>query len=338
MKRDKSLDFIRAFATCLIVTFHFFNFCNQTDSIFYGYANGGWGSVGTTLFFLLSGYALYMKHPVVFNIKNFYKKRWASIYPMFYLAFLLAYFIHAFRGSGFTYGGSFLRLIFTLLGIDSYLGFYSIESYHLVAEWFTTIIILIYLLYPLLVWLFARWRKAVTAILLLVYLLNLQFDLFAVTDDANLITGLYCFWIGMLLCAYHEKLSAYRKPLTVISLVFILLIVFVKLPWQSLLWKNLLGISLFLFLQQSSGLLLRIPGFSFCSEKISKYSYAIYLIHHFIINEFCMQINGYMPGVHTTLFLYAATLYVIFLFAYILYQFHAARRAFHIMNTKKTPG
>lgn len=335
MKRNTSLDFIRAFATFLIVTFHFAYFGNQTDSILFGYANGGWGSVGTTLFFLLSGYVLYAKYPVISDIKTFYKKRFLAIFPMFYIAFIFAYFLHSLSGHGFTYGGSPFRLIFTFLGIDSYLGFYSINSYHLVAEWFTAIIIILYLLYPLLCKLFAQKRTLTTFVILLLYLFNLQFDVFAVPDDANLITGLFCFWMGMLFRqAFSEKVSTneekvsclirFRRWIPVFSLPLVLLIIFVKLPWQSLLWKNLLGISLFLLLHETAGFFLRIPGVSFCSNKLSKYSYAIYLIHHFIINDFYTIIKSYMPTRHTTLFLYFALIYLIFICAYSIYQIHAA--------------
>ena len=335
MKRNTSLDFIRAFATFLIVTFHFAYFGNQTDSILFGYANGGWGSVGTTLFFLLSGYVLYVKYPVISNITTFYKKRFLAIFPMFYIAFGFAYLLHSMNGYGFTYGGSPLRFVFTLLGIDSYLGFYSINSYHLVAEWFTAIIIILYLLYPLLCKLFAKKRTLTTAAILLLYLLNLQFDFFIVPDDANLITGLFCFWIGMLLgrtfsqnvSTKEENVSClirFRKWIPVFSLALALLIIFVKLPWQSLLWKNLLGISLFLMLHETAGFFLRIPGISFCSNKLSKYSYAIYLIHHFIINDFYPLIKSYMPTRHTTLFLYFALIYLICICAYSIYQINAA--------------
>lgn len=336
MKRNTSLDFIRAFATFLIVTFHFAYFGNQTDSILFGYANGGWGSVGTTLFFLLSGYVLYAKYPIISNVKTFYKKRFLSIYPMFYLAFLFAYILHAFRGYGLTYGGSPLRLVFTLFGVDSYLGFYSIKSYHLVAEWFTTIIILLYMLYPVLVRLFAKKRTLTTVVILLLYLFNLQFDFFIVPDDANIITGLFCFWLGMLFGKIFTHTEAFesgvkpsfllrfRKWIPIFSLLLAFLIMFVKLPWQPLLWKNLLGISLFLFLHEIAHLLLRIPGVSFFSEKLSKYSYAVYLIHHFIINDFYTLIKSYMPDRHTTLFLYFALVYLICICAYSIYQIHAA--------------
>lgn len=325
MKRNTSLDLIRAFATFLIVTFHFAYFGNQTDSILFGYANGGWGSVGTTMFFLLSGYVLHAKYPDITDLKSFYKKRFLAIYPMFYVAFLFAYLLHSMIGYGFTYGGSPIRLIFTVLGIDSYLGFYSIQSYHLVAEWFTAVIIILYLLYPLLAKLFAKkqTRIAATVIILSLYLLNLQFDFFVVPDDANVLTGLFCFWMGMLFAELLPKLS-FRTWIPWCSLALAVLIIFVKLPWQSLLWKNLLGISLFLLLHETAHFLLRIPGVSFLSTKISKYSYAIYLVHHFIINDLYIPIESYMPNQHTTLFTYFALVYIILLAAYSVYQINAA--------------
>ncbi len=39
--------------------------------------------------------------------------------------------------------------MFTLLGCDSFVGFYEIPSYALVGEWFTAVIVIIYLRYPI---------------------------------------------------------------------------------------------------------------------------------------------------------------------------------------------
>ena len=61
MRRDCRLDFIRAAAILMIFTFHFCCTIGGTG-IFYGYASGGWGSVGTTMFFIFSGFLLGKKY------------------------------------------------------------------------------------------------------------------------------------------------------------------------------------------------------------------------------------------------------------------------------------
>ena len=75
MKRDVSLSLIRIVAIWMIVTFHF---CCGTEKLvgspFYGYANGGWGSVGTTIFFILSGYLFRLCHKEIPNVGQFYRK------------------------------------------------------------------------------------------------------------------------------------------------------------------------------------------------------------------------------------------------------------------------
>lgn len=282
MKRDSRLDLIRSVAILMIFTFHFCCTIGNTG-IWYGYANGGWGSVGTTMFFVLSGFLLGNKYHGKFSVKDFYLKRWISIFPLFYLTFAVAFLVNGLTTGNWRYGGSVWRIVFTLLGCDNYLSFYGVPTYALVGEWFTAVIVIIYLIYPLLYWLDKKSAVAGSVLVYGLYFLNLAVDWFQVVDDANPITGIAMFWTGMMLARHAGDME--NKWLFAPELALTALIVVVKLPGNALLWKNMLGCMVFGMLFLCGGLLEGAPGGARAFAVISKYSYAAYLCHHFILSR-----------------------------------------------------
>ena len=87
-------DFLRALCTLGVVTYHFsctliYYNINCNPHILYRFANGNWGLVFVTMFFMLSGALLYKNNSTIMSYKSFYVKRWKSIFPMFYMAFLI---------------------------------------------------------------------------------------------------------------------------------------------------------------------------------------------------------------------------------------------------------
>lgn len=317
MKRDHRLDVIRTVAIFMIFTFHFCGAIGNTG-IFYGYANGGWGSVGTTMFFVLSGFLLRKKYHGKIFIAEFYKKRWLSIFPLFYLTFAVAFLVNGFTSGVWNYGGEWWRLVFTLLGCDNYLGFYGITSYALVGEWFTAIITVVYLLYPLLNILSRKSRLWGSILIYGLYFLNLYVDWFRVVDDANPITGVAMFWTGMLAAEYADKMK--HRYWLIPEAVMTVLILFVKLPGNALLWKNMLACMIFGMLFIISEYLENIPvGIKGCAL-VSKYSYSVYLCHHFILNRGIAFMGSRFTGRFGMVGLYTVCLIVTAVVSVVLYQ------------------
>lgn len=317
MKRDVRLDVIRTVAIFMIFTFHFCSAIGNTG-IFYGYANGGWGSVGTTIFFLLSGFLLGKRYREKISLKKFYWKRWLSIFPLFYLTFAAAFIVNGITAGNWRYGGSLWRLIFTILGCDNYLGFYGISSYAIVGEWFTAVIVIVYIVYPFLHYLSEKSRLWGSVLVYGLYFLNLGVDWFQVVDDANPITGIAMFWTGMLFAEYAEKIS--YKWLALPKLAVAALILFVKLPGNPLLWKNMLGFMIFGILYVCAGCFEKAPlaakGFSY----VSMYSYAAYLCHHYIIFQMLPVAGRVYTGRLQTLVWYMLCFVVTALVSFVLYQ------------------
>lgn len=159
-KRIVSMDVIRIFA-CLCVTMVHFNasvsgyngtfvYPNSLIPNFYVDKRVYLGSMGVSLFFMLSGASLMLTYKKG-NLLGFYKKRALNVYPMFWLAFALATMIDFMRFKGMA-GGKPWMMVFSLAGLDgnlAVLGLIPFDFYK-VGEWFLGCLIVIYLFFPLL--------------------------------------------------------------------------------------------------------------------------------------------------------------------------------------------
>ena len=151
MREKKNyLDILRILAIFMVFHYHFVLILGQYGLLF-GFKNGDWGCVGTTLFFLISGNCLARNYGEKLEIKSFYVKRWLAIFPAFYLCYILVFLGHrVILQNPVLEDVEPWRMIFTVLGVDNYLNFMNIRNGALVGEWYTAIILVIYQLFPLL--------------------------------------------------------------------------------------------------------------------------------------------------------------------------------------------
>ena len=84
-ERDFGYDFVRFFATLLIVVHHFYTTCrdykvvlNENIKNFIAHGATSFGCVGVALFFILSGAVLWMTNKNI-SIPDFFKKRFTRI-------------------------------------------------------------------------------------------------------------------------------------------------------------------------------------------------------------------------------------------------------------------
>lgn len=288
MKNRKiSLDVIRCIAIWMIVFFHFCCAYSKFGSFFCVFQNGTWGCVGTTMFFILSGYLMRQCNSNITSVVNFYKKRALSLYPLLIITFLGAYIIQSILVSNFMYGGHPWKIILSLLGIDGYLGFYSVQTYYVVGEWFTAMIIMLYLLFPWLNILFEKFLLLGTIIFTGLYYGNIFVGIQNIVADASVFTAILLFWIGMIIQKHTNKLEK-NTILFAILLILSIIIVFVKLPINTLICQNVLGISIFLIMLFMFKNLNKITSDKWYIKPIvfiSESSFAVYLSHHFIIKK-----------------------------------------------------
>lgn len=282
MKEKKIyLDILRILAISMVFNFHFIVALGLQHGFFLVFENGNWGNVGTSLFFLISGNCLARNYGEKLELGKFYKKRWLAIFPMFYVSYLLVLFGYMVILQNNVFAGvEPWKLIFTLIGIDKYLVFVEVKTAALVGEWYTAIIVGVYLLFPLLQFLYKKCKIPTTIVLLALYILNIIFDSGQIPADARLITGIFVFWIGMFIYRFEKQLE--KMPWFVWGILVALscVLLFVPLPGHDLIYKNLLAILIFLVLMRVGSYLKKDNA---VLRFLCKIEYAVYLCHHTVI-------------------------------------------------------
>lgn len=316
VKKEKivSFDFIRAVCTIGIVLFHYsFNYIEYNISgshlVFNKFHNSDWGSFFVAIFFMLSGAVLWYNYGEKINVPTFYFRRYLSIFPMFYLTWIIAY-VNKVTGelNGFWfYAGSKRKFIQSVLGIDGYLfDPYTNINYYQVGEWFLGAILILYLLFPVFRLLFKRYEKTgiifriiFTAVLFIAYTLNLYHDWFRIHDGKNLLTASMNFWIGMIImdvyCSFEKKLEENNKKIAgivagalVLALVFMLVPVGLKEVMSSTFSGTCIMVA-FLYLGKY---IMKVKLINITAQKLSAWSFGIFLVHHIILYAFMKQFQG----------------------------------------------
>lgn len=159
-ERIVCFDLIRLFS-CLCVTIVHFNasisayngtfvYPNSLIPNFYLDGHVYLGGIGVSLFFMLSG-ATQMLTYKEGDLPGFYRKRFMSLFPMFWVAYAVATITDFLVYKGMTVGTPLLAL-YSAAGVDGYmssLGFIGFGYYKL-GEWFLGCILLLYVAFPLL--------------------------------------------------------------------------------------------------------------------------------------------------------------------------------------------
>ncbi len=300
-ERIYSLDFVRVFSCFAIVLMHYVHYSNcqimkniemfGSDSFVY-------------VFLLLSGYTLFYNHTIVSDIKKFYFSRFKTIYPMFYIAYFVFFYIAVIQAKHFFCG---FKIIFSFLGLDGYLS-YKYSTYYLIGECFLGAIIICYFLYPFLNKILNS-KKIFFKNLFFLFLFFGSISsflfyrkFFDIYPSHNIFTVLFCFYIGMVVSKLNI-LNYFRKKYFYYLLIFlcfalicekllnILGIYNINVPIYKV-RDLILGVVLFItlyFLGQNimnNNFLKRIILF------ISSITYPVYLVHHKMISYVLSCINS----------------------------------------------
>ena len=341
MKKERLfyLDFVRAIAAISIVITHFnakFIFLDPpmvekavlTTTVGKSYI-GDWG---VSLFFIISGAALMYVYNEKCEWKTFYKKRFLSIYPMFWMAYVLGfvYFVivnHVIPGSVLPKW----RFLFSVAGFDGLLAANGFPTYYLLGEWFLGVIILVYILFPVL-------RKV----------LNEKPVLFVVLVILSYAGGLLlcykgpypasstCIFVripelavGMFFGKYVRKVdwkaAAAAVVVLILNQIWTSLAVFSKvlsIPAVRDIRVTYVGAASFIVLAFLSEYLKNAVTERVCGI-VSKYSYAIFLVHHIIIEEVMRRRDLLQMSVLESYVMFALICCIIACFAWGLYFLHA---------------
>ena len=243
-KRLKGFDLIRTLLAIGIIWYHFSEELGAEASIrpfdTYG-VNGNWGKMINQMFFLLSGCLLYMHYHGSYSLKKYYWKRFRSIYPMFWIAFLYYYIQNVLESGKLFYQGIPWTLLLSVIGMDGYL-LQVIPNYYMLGEWFLGMIIVLYVLYPL-VQRMIDYFPAITVIAMTGMFVGMRNVPIVHPDpQCSIVSCLFSFVIGICVAKYR----LYRKKnLNRILLVAAVVLIVLPVGMNGNLLNHLVSIALF---------------------------------------------------------------------------------------------
>ena len=325
MKKERIfyLDFVRAIAVVLILMTHYnavYLYAEQPDKVFITAQIGNIyiGNFGVSLFFIISGAALMYVYDEKCELINFYKKRFLSIYPMFWIAYFIAFLYQFYVNKGIDLTVPKRNILLTFFGFDGYFAAV-MPTFYILGEWFLGCIILIYIVFPLLRYFIRTHPVALAVVAMALYVIFLfipsrlnPVEVVPLRMPASLI-GMY----------YIEYIKKIKWPVALGALAVLVVNTIVAPQFDVTIQTTYIGISAFLVLAFISDYL-DFAGVHRCCSVISKYSYAVFLVHHVIIMAMTATFDPTQISRFYSYLLFLACCVVIALFAKLLYELHGA--------------
>lgn len=327
IKRERIfyLDFIRAIATFIIVLTHynalFIYNVNHPEAAVISITVGNIyiGALGVSLFLIISGAALmyvYGNREKI-NWKSFYYKRFITIYPMFWLAYLFVGFLAFLEQKGINPAIPRKNFIFTILGFDTYLANFGVKTFCHVGEWFLGLIILIYIAFPLFLNLIKRFPFFFAVGTLLVYILSLMLFKNKSWCEVLFTVRVPEFIFGMYFMKYIKNVPWYA------ALACFTVIIINQIVKPSMINSNIqvayIGICAFIFLTYVANFIKWYVIQKLCIT-ICKYSYACFIIHHWIIYKLALTFDLNTITRFNSYLLFLGCCFTIVITSYLLYK------------------
>lgn len=280
------LDFVRALAAIAIIITHYNAVFLYWDPPIPGlYVIDAFvfniyiGRFGVSLFLIISGAALMHVYGNGIKLKKFYIKRFKSLYPMFWIAYSVAFlYMYVYKGNWASTQVPKQNLILTFLGMDGYLADL-MPTFYLVGEWFLGFIVIFYIVFPLLRFMMERKPVLLAVAAMVIYCLFIWRYPMRITASKNLFIRLPELLFGMYFIKYIKKVNL---PTALISLAVLIANQIIKPSWNEDIQTTYIGIAAFLVLVYISQYVRSEKIHVICAW-ISKYSYAVFLTHHIII-------------------------------------------------------
>lgn len=323
-KRIFGLDFIRAIAVISILLTHFnakyiymfdeavlhkIVLCRTVSNIYIG-------DFGVSLFLIVSGAALMKTYENKLILTEFYKKRFLGIYPMFWIAYFFAFMYTFWYSKGIDQTIPKWSIIWSVLGMDGFLNGI-VPTFYKLGEWFLGFIIIFYIIFPILKWGIDKYPLIVGLVILGGYVaVNIQYDL-PLYRSMFLFTRLPELAFGMYYIKYIRKIKGY---IAVAALALLIGNMILQPSVNKDIQTTYVGISAFLFLIYIGEYVEKYTLVVDVCKMLSKYSYAIFLTHHFIISLIVAKFDLYNITVLESYLLFGLCCCVIGCVSRILYD------------------
>ena len=249
------------------------------------------GALGVSLFLIISGAALTLTYRRPINLKRFYWKRFRSIYPMFWTAWVLGTLAFFLATNGRLPNAAPAKsFILTVLGIDGLAQAFYFHTMYLLGEWFLGFILLYYLVFPVLLWAIDRFPVVTGVVLLVVYvativIMSRYFP--GYPSAAVLTTRLPELAFGSYVVLYIRR-THWATVLPAAAVLAASAMFPGRIPED--VGTTIVGISVFLILVMA-GRYVAIQPVRALVSLIATYSYPIFLVHHVVIEQVLKKID-----------------------------------------------
>lgn len=290
MKKERLLwlDAVRAIATILIVLTHFnalyiFNVYRPETAVITCYIGNIYiGALGVSLFLIISGASLMytLQDKKTISCKAFYLKRFQSIYPMFWIAYVIFFLFRFYQWGGINTSVPLKNILFSFLGFDGYFANWKVPVFYFVGEWFLGFIVLFYLIFPILFYLIQNYPRALGCAALFFYGLIIFWGRNYQQSDILLFTRLPELLFGMYFIKYQRRVSGSEALISL--LIIILNTILAPTAIHTNIQVTYIGIASFLLLVYLANKI-KSQRLMKLFQTISKYSFSCFLVHHQII-------------------------------------------------------
>ena len=240
------------------------------------------GQIGVSLFFLLSGASL-MISAKPFHTISFYKNRFLTLFPSYYLVWLGAFLGTLLLSPDSLRGVKPWTILYTILGLDGYL----LElgpNFYKVGEWFFGCLLLIYLFFPFLRKGMEKYPKSFLCVVFSFWIICILFVQTSLMPERTFYMRIPEFLLGMYFMKYWNK-HIYVQGIVGLILFFFFL-------WLSPLSGNAqvvclagCGAGVFMVLRGIGSWIdhFSVPKLRIFIAGLASISFEIFLLHHFAL-------------------------------------------------------
>lgn len=320
--RNIHLDFIRGISVLFIIFLHYTFATSRivSSNLILVPHYDTIGSLGVSMFFILSGASLALSTKDHFSLLQFYKKRFSAIFPLFWSTYILVVFTDSLLSQTARFvDRNPYSFILTILGFDGFF-LYKGPNFYVIGEWFLGCIIILYALFPALRYLLHKNKYLLLFSSFVLCIIIEKFYNFDMEIVRFPLFRIFEFVFGM----YFVTASSTLSKKSTLGLLVATLPVSISIFWFGL-YNNIfisnaiLGICCFVFLTTFSTLCENCLPKKIISF-FSKYSFIAFLLHHvLIIKIVTLAKNNFLLNEYTPLF-FIITVFCIYLVSFIFYS------------------
>lgn len=336
MKKERVLylDLIRIICFLMVTSYHF-SYAVKTIGInadvelYQGIVHIVWAPIAVSSFFMVSGASLIYRYRDTFSLKEFYKKRFFGLYPLFWLAYVFAFLDFFYRVKSIP-GAPKINFLLSVIAMDGYFNG-TIPTFYMIGEWFLGAIVIMYLLFPLYRYVMCKCKWVLPVVFFVGSIALIYYNPFPFVPEKNPIMCSMYFVLGMLLEMLREKRD--RKPVRIGmriaaaagAVLFIVVYAVEKTGFRFNSYHVIftLSVSLVLIVMEAAEWI-KSERVKRLIVLIGKHSYAYFLLHHVFLYKYLPNFQGITMSGTNTLFLFLSSVAYIYALAVGLDRIYAA--------------